>query len=380
MEAFLERFYDEVDDNLADPHSQKRFTKDQRYRDLTTIQKRMFERLLSASGQESNIGRAEVDIEVVDGQEFYDLPPGFRQFIAFEKRIDGDPNDLEGQLFTVPTYSQEPGIEIISADRGFRMQPVPDSGWAGTWTLVFNKGPVPLHYATSGKVANMPSLQSLAGYTVTTTKVTKSDTFTKAMIGETVTFSGGALAATTSTTITDATADYIEFAAVTGLDDTASMTINADWCWLVAGTPATYCGEAVKLDDYYVGCLLRVFSATAGSRQRRYVLEYYEDPTTAGEWHYKLRGEWNPVPTGTIQYEICPELDEGLDSIYAMDVASLAAARRIGIRRRAGLKDERYELMQAILATFTNNTMDRQPERLLPVRQTTVDPYGGGAI
>ncbi len=386
MEAFLERFYDEVDDNLGDPHSQKRYTRAARYRDLCAIQTRLFERFLNLSGQESQIGRVELDIEIIDGQEFYELPEGFRQFQLLEKRTDGDPDQIEARLWTVPTYSSEPGVEIVTGQRGFRIQPIPDSIVAGTWTFIFNKAPVMLHYATTTVVSNLPDEQVLTTYTVSTpvagtNRITKTGAFSSFMLGETVSLTDGALTEDVTREITAACSNYIEFEAVTGLDSTAYMTIDANWCWVLAGTPGTDAGEIVKLDGYYAGCLLRVFAATSGAPSApKTVLAFEQDPVTSTIWHFKLRAPWATVPSGSTQYEILPELPYPHDSLYAMDVAMLASSRRDGIRKRAGLALDRHEIYEAARSYFMNTTMDRQPSRILPPRYVKPDPYGGGVV
>lgn len=389
MDPFLDRFYDEVDDNLADPHSQKRLTKAQRYRDLFTIQNQIFERLLNATGQESMLARAEADITLVVDQEFYDLPPSFRHFVRFEKRVNGDPDHIRGTLRTLAPYSEQAGIQIISSQRGFRVQPVPaTSQEAGAWTMIYLKGPVKLHYATAGTVADLPEDQTIDGanYVVSTpvagtNRITYADHFTAAMLGETITFESpvngtdtveGALA-----TITAANADYIEFAAVTGLATDDTFTIDADWCWVVSGTPATDAGEKVAVADYYNGSLLRIYSGTTGDRQVKEIMDYYLDAGDSA-WHFKLRHAWDTLPTGTIKYEICPELAEGYDSLYAMDVAIRNSGRRSHIRRRAGLLDDRHELWKDCRNSIANNTMDRAPSRIIPPRVDEVDPYSMG--
>lgn len=383
MNAFLQRFYDEVDDNLGDPHSQKRYTKAARYRDLHAIQKRLFERFLALSGQESMIGRSEAEIELVSGKEFYSLPEGFRQFVCLEKRTDGGPEMVEMRLWTIPTYSIEIGIEIITSQRGFRVQPIPDSTMAGTWTLIFNKAPIRLHYATTTVIRNAPfeeQLLLLNGFTYTTTSVTKTGAFTAALVGETVRlYLDGFEDVTREITVADA--DHIEFAEVPLLDDMHYIDIDVDWCWLVAGTPGTDCGEIVSLPDYYNGSLLRIYSASGGgSPQTKEILDYYADPTTTTEWHFKLRRQWTPLPSGTTSYEICPELPEDYDALYAMDVAMLACSRREGMRRRAGLALDRHDLYEAARNYFANNTIDRQPQRVLPIRYSKPDPYFGGML
>jgi hypothetical protein len=299
MEAFIERFYSEVDDNLADPHSQKRLTRSQRLRDLHVVQKRIFERLLNATGGESSLGRTEISFVMAQGQARYPLPAGFRQFIGLEKRRGSDPVLVEGRLRSIDTYSSAAGVEILDGQRGCLIRPTPGAEWAGTWTLIYRKGPVRLHYAT-----------------------------------------------------------------------VADGDIDVDS--LKLGTPGTDAGEVVKLADYYAGCLVRIVSATTGGSQ---ITECVGNTVVGSTVTLSLWPEFNPKPQGSVIYEICPELPEHLDSIYAMDVALLNAGRRANIRRRAGLAVERSELWQACRNYFLSNVSDRAPSRQVAPQPDSDDPY-----
>lgn len=297
-ESFIQRFLDEVDDNLADPHSQKRLPPAVRLRNLHTVQTRIFERLLNTAGNESSIGRAEVSFTIEADRDRYPLPPGFRNFLGLELRQDGDPDDLRGRLRSIGPHDSGPGVEILDGQRGCLIRPRPDSDLAGEWTLIFRKGPIQLHYARA-----------------------------------------------------------------------ASITAYA----LLSGAPPTNGGELVRLPDYYAGSLIRVYQADSGAPQVRECIG-----NTVGDEGVTLhfQSPWDPLPTGQVWYEVCPDLPLAYDSLYAMDVALLNAARRnTSIRIRAGLRDERSELWNACRNYFLSNISDRAPSRARPPDDSEDDPY-----
>lgn len=143
---FLARYFDEVDDCLADPHSQKRLTKAMRYASLYKIQQSIFERFLNFTGQESNLGYCESDVTIVEGQTFYKLPPLFRQFLWFEMWNDGDREQVLYKLGSVHSMMIAAGIEILSGQDGFKIYPEPPASWAGTWKMGYRKGPCKVCY------------------------------------------------------------------------------------------------------------------------------------------------------------------------------------------------------------------------------------------
>lgn len=147
MDPFIERYDELLTENLRDPVTSKRLTRAKRLRDLHSAQKDLFERLQRASGQESLIGYTELDITLTADQEFYALPPAFRNFIALEQRDETNTQIVKESLNTIPLYSQEVGIQILDGQRGFRIQPTPSI--TKTWTLCYTKGPIVLHYATA---------------------------------------------------------------------------------------------------------------------------------------------------------------------------------------------------------------------------------------
>jgi len=89
-ESFLNRYYDLVDDYVADPAKSRRLTKEKKLRDFPAIEQQVWERLVGASGQESMIGRSESTVTITNDKSFYELPGNFRTFIQFEYRESGD--------------------------------------------------------------------------------------------------------------------------------------------------------------------------------------------------------------------------------------------------------------------------------------------------
>lgn len=298
MASFIERFYEEVDDNLADPHSQKRLTRPQRLRDLHAVQFRIFERLLNLTGDQSSLGRAETTFNIEVGQTRYPLPHGFRNFLYLEKRSDdGDPDTVLDRLRSIATYDDGPGIEILDGQRGCLIKPTPDSSWAGTWVMGFRKGPVSLHYAAATSIGTRT---------------------------------------------------------------------------IISGTPPADGGEVVLLDGYYNGSMIRVYQASRGAPQ---VLECVRSEVDGDRMVFMFDVPFDPVPTGEVWYEVCPEIPVDLDGLYAMDVALLNASRRKEIRLRAGLREERSELWNAVRNYFLSNRADSTPTRGRVPNDYEDDPY-----
>lgn len=372
--SFLDQFYDAVNSELGDPSISKRLTKAQKLADLQVAEKVIWEELMPVMGQAGSEGRTEAEITVEDGRQYYPLPGNFRKFIAFEYRDTTDKTIVVSQLPSIPEYETGvSGVQILSEQRGMMIKPTPSLDEDQVWTLIYLKGPVILHNATGTSPKNLPSSQSVSGYVCSSTQIAKGDSFTKGMIGETVTFHGGTSDGTTRE-ITAATADYIEFAD-SGAVDYTSFSVSGDWCWIVAGTPATDYGTVIKMDDYYVGSLLRVYDATAGYPQTREIIDWYEDPTTIGEWHFKLRHPWSTVPTGTVKYEIRPAIPQDYDRLYAVDVALMQLDGRINAIRKAQLEKKRRKLLQACRSYFDRNVADRQATVSSPPDSTSQDPY-----
>jgi hypothetical protein len=146
MDPFLSRFYTAVDDYLGDPHTSARFPNASKLLAFNVAERRIFEDLLRISGQESYLGRAETTISLVADRNHYHFPPAFRQFWKLEYREDGDPDLVTNALPTIGEWSPGPGIIIVDANRGFIVRPVPDTD--ETWYLVYQKGPIEIHYGT----------------------------------------------------------------------------------------------------------------------------------------------------------------------------------------------------------------------------------------
>lgn len=153
MDAFLDRYLADVDDNLGDPVQAKRYPSAKKLTDLRRIEVQIWEQLLQASGQQSTIGRCEHSVTVSDGVSFYPLPGNFRQFMAFERRQDGDRDTVIERLDSISMYDGAPGVEILDAQQGMMIRPEPSNADAQTWTLVYMKGPILLHYGTAASVA-----------------------------------------------------------------------------------------------------------------------------------------------------------------------------------------------------------------------------------
>ncbi len=295
MQSFIERFYDDVDTNLDDPRSSKRTTKQKKLALLHTVDRQIWEKILMLTGQESMAGYAEVDITLSDGQAFYLLPGNFRQFVRLERRTDGNRNSVEAQLNSIPFYSTESGVVILTEQRGILVKPTPVLTSVQTWTLCYLAGPISLHYATAGAV--------------------------------------------NETTVT-------------------------------AGSPGADAGDLVLSDGYYDNSMLRIYDAETGALQVREISKWNRKAKV-----FTLRHAWTTLPTGAVKYEIRPSVPPAYDDLYAMDVA----IRILGQRRRgrSGLKADRNELWNACTGYFLSNTMDRAPERTLPIRHDEVDPYFG---
>lgn len=152
MQAFLDRFYDDVDANLDDPQTSKRLTPAKELRLLYVVETMIWERLLMLSGQESVVGRAEATITIENDKEFYLLPGNFRQFLKFERRTDDDSNYVTGTMRSIPLYDRGPGVQILSEQRGMIIVPKPVLNESEDWTLIYQKGPVRLHHATAAVV------------------------------------------------------------------------------------------------------------------------------------------------------------------------------------------------------------------------------------
>ena len=154
MEAFLDRYLASVDRNLGDPTQAKRYPIADKLSDLRTVEVQIWEKLLSASGQESTIGRCEHTITLQDGVSFYTLPGNFRQFMGFERRENGDRNMIMSTMPSISMYDSGPGVEVLDAHQGMMVRPEPDLSEDQDWTLIYTKGPVLMHYGTAASVTS----------------------------------------------------------------------------------------------------------------------------------------------------------------------------------------------------------------------------------
>jgi len=381
MDAFIDRFYADVRESLADPHIQKRLTEAQLYRQLCTVQREIWEQLLKGSGRESTIGRTEATITLQSGVSFYPLPGNFRREISFLKYLtDGDRDQIEKSLRSIGPYSDGPGFEILTANRGMEIRPTPMLSASEPWTLVYQKGPVRLHHATSAVIGDLTgaTFDAVGGWTSDTTYLDMEDYFTAHLVGYRVTVVDATDDTTETRTITAATNDRITFAALsfTPADGDTITFPDADFCWLTFGTPAAGDGELIKMADYYNGSLVRVYSATDNWPQTRECIDYYLED---GLWVAVLRHHWTGVPTGTVLYEIAPEITEDLDKLYGYKAAIQVAGPRGRRVLRQQLISDYAELWKACKGSFADTTMDRGPRRIHPPRGDRLNPYEGAS-
>lgn len=149
--AFLERYFTEVGELLNDPSFSLRTTPERKLRMLTTHEAALWERFLSAS-TDAVIGMAEANITIENGKRFYPLPGNFRKFIRLEKRLNDDPNQVLSILPTKAVHNDDVGIILITAQRGFELDPIPILSEDQTWVLIYHKGPVKHHYGVAASV------------------------------------------------------------------------------------------------------------------------------------------------------------------------------------------------------------------------------------
>ncbi len=153
--AFLERFYDAIDDHIGDPRTSRRITRQAKREQLAVVEVLIWEQLMKACGQESLIGRTETTVTLKNNIDRYALPGNFRQFITMERRetISGRTR-VTNRRGTLPYWSGGWGFEIISAQRGMILRPPPDLDADQDWTLVYLKGPIIGHYAKAKEVGD----------------------------------------------------------------------------------------------------------------------------------------------------------------------------------------------------------------------------------
>lgn len=155
MRAFIEDYVEWVREYLGDPSRSKRLTPESVLRDLHAEYMVVYEELLKASAGETVIGYAEATISLRSDTEFYSFPGNFRQFLRLERRLVDNPRSVVDRLETKRFGSTDRGITISSAQCGFKATRVPIViEESQDWVLMYQKGPIVLHWADNGKVIN----------------------------------------------------------------------------------------------------------------------------------------------------------------------------------------------------------------------------------
>ena len=152
MNAFLEDFLEEILEELGDASTTRKSTPKMLFRRLWPEITAIYEELLKASAQQSQFGYTETDIVLVEGQDAYPLPGGFRIFEGLEKRTDGDRKQVTDRLHTKDISIGDRGVRIISPDRGMRIWPPTTASDAGTWTLRYRCRSIKLHWGIAKEV------------------------------------------------------------------------------------------------------------------------------------------------------------------------------------------------------------------------------------
>lgn len=287
MESFLERYTDELAENLNDPATSTRLTTTQKLRLLRAIEKQVWERLQVISGVGGSLGYTETEYDLKSEKDYYNLPGNFRQFHRFEQRTDGNKNLVTDYYPSGGPRDTYKRIEIVSGNHGFLVHPVPTADSSTPYTLVYTKGPLRLHRSSSTSVSS------------------------------------------------------------TGLVGILPDTLEK--------------GEAITRTDYYKGALLRIYSGN-GAPQTREILQ----SGGGADIHFVVRHAWDPIPTGTVLYEITPTLPEDYDSIYALDAAIRVLTRRGQISKRRELIRERTELWNACMNYYLSNASDSSFQKQVP--------------
>jgi len=145
MKPFLQRYYEGIRKHLGDPSHAKRITEQSMYEELFQIDNDIYQGLSKATGIKSRLGWAESTVVLQNGKRFYPWPPGWSKFLSF-KRYDTDGREITS-LNTQPEYSQQYGVENLSAERGFKLDPAPLITGDQEWTLEYLRRPGLLHYA-----------------------------------------------------------------------------------------------------------------------------------------------------------------------------------------------------------------------------------------
>jgi hypothetical protein len=154
--AFLERYYNGIDRNLKDPGTSARYPKADRYRDLLSLESRIWEDLSGAMIMESLPGYAEATITLKNGVSYYRFPPGIRQLIQFERRgTFRSTGEQVIDLLRSQTYydgQRTWSFNVTTTERSLRVYPAPILAEEQDWTLVYLRKPGRLHYAQASEV------------------------------------------------------------------------------------------------------------------------------------------------------------------------------------------------------------------------------------
>lgn len=151
MQSFIQRFYRMVNQRLGDPHASIRYPDSDKLNDLYESDQEIFNSLLRVAGQESQMGYAEATITLTNGEAFYQLPVGFRDFLELQYRMNGK---VQGILRSKDFYSQEYGVEVLSGTRGMRLFPAVNLSADQDWTLCYRRSPGLLHHAKATDVGD----------------------------------------------------------------------------------------------------------------------------------------------------------------------------------------------------------------------------------
>lgn len=144
---------------------------------------------------------------------------------------------------------------------------------------------------------------------------------------------------------------------------------------ITLGTPPNAeAGEIVKLDNYYAGSIVNVYSADMGCPQAREIVA-----SSARTGGCKIRPGWAPTPEGDVWYEIIPEIPDRFWMIYPIRVAMMNAAKRISPERRNEMRGEFEDLFNEVRRHFASKTKDRPPTRIPNPKRFLEDgdPYEG---
>ena len=251
---FITDFKSWVLDDLADPSFTKRVTTDRLMREMRTAHTRVFERLLSVSGEQSQLGYTETILTIKPDVEFYRLPGNFRSFEFLERRTDlNDPSTSIGRIPTRARHDRSMGIKINSQLRGFKIYPRPILNSNQDYVFGYQAAPIRMHYGTATAYANpgVPKIRSIEEITVSSWTAAES---AAAPVTESVTdgvTSTGGISALTSTRALkiEFTGDPTNLAAgdIVKVYFTG-MTTSNDWS-LLAGTADTTVTSSDRIDS-----------------------------------------------------------------------------------------------------------------------------------